>query len=57
MANLIKAVTGWRTLMEVQQHTPGTPMVVMSTDRALPQAPQAPAAPTIDLTLEPAASG
>jgi glycosyltransferase involved in cell wall biosynthesis len=57
MANLIKAVTGWRTLMEVQQHTPGTPMVVMSTDLALPQAPQAPAAPTIDLTLEPAASG
>ena len=57
MANLIKAVTGWRTLMEVQQQTPGVPMVVLSTERANPDKHPKPDPAAVALTMEPATAG
>ncbi len=39
MASLIKAATGWRTMLEVQKQTPGIPMVVLATNRAVPTPP------------------
>lgn len=62
MANMVKAVTGWRTLMEVQRQAPGVPMVAFATDRPIPRqaAPQAQpqaapqASPAVTMSLEPA---
>lgn len=57
MANLIKAATGWRTLLEVQKDVPGVPMVVLATDRPLPEQ-QAPASnEQAPMTLQPATTG
>ena len=54
MANLIKAATGWRTLMEVQQKAPGVPTVVFASDRQMPKPPAASSTPQVTMTLEPA---
>jgi len=56
MANLIKSATGWRTMLEVQQQTPGVPMVVLATDRAVQPTESRPQSGTgvVPMTLEPA---
>ena len=56
MANLVKAVTGWRTMMEVQQQSPGVPMVALSTDRPLAQPGTESGSEQVPMTLEPAAA-
>lgn len=60
MAGQIKAVTRWKTMLEVQQKTPGAPMVVLSTDRPAPVGVQAAAATQQDrapMTLTPVTTG
>lgn len=57
MAGLIKAVTGWRTMMEVQKQTPGVPMVTISSDKLLETAPPADTTPPANAPLQPAAAG
>lgn len=57
MAGLVKAATGWRTVMEVQRQTPGVPMVVLATDRPMPQAkPKVQEGPA-PMALQPAKAG
>ncbi|MBX2852929.1 MAG: glycosyltransferase [Phycisphaeraceae bacterium] len=56
MAGLIMAATGWRTVIEVQKQTPGTPMVVLATDRTMTQQPK-PAEDLAPMTMQPATTG
>lgn len=56
MANLIKAATDWRTLLEVQKQVAGVPMVVLATDRPMPEANNQPSEPAVTLTMQPATS-
>ncbi|MFK7789048.1 MAG: glycosyltransferase [Phycisphaeraceae bacterium] len=55
MANMIKAATNWKTMMEVQQKTPGVPMVVLATDRPGPEVP--PKQDQAPMSLQPATTG
>lgn len=57
MAHLIKAATRWEALLEVQQQTPGVPMVVLATNRQLPQQAPATANDQAPVTLQPATTG
>ncbi len=57
MGNLIKAATGWRTMVEVQAKTPGMPMVVLATDRAVPTAQAQADKDHAPMTLQPATTG
>ena len=57
MAHLIKATTGWRTMLEVQAKTPGKPMVVLATDRPTPQREAGPAKDLAPMTMQPATTG
>jgi len=60
MAGLIKAATDWKTMLEVKRDRPGVPMIVLATERPLPepkpvvQTTQFTAAP---MTLQPATTG
>ena len=55
-AGLIKAATGWKTMLEVQKQTPGVPMVVFSSERGVPGQAAA-ASPAVGAKLEPATTG
>ena len=57
LAGLMKAATGWRTILEVQQNTPGVPMLALATDRPMPQQQPKPKADLAPLTLQPAKAG
>jgi len=57
MANLIKAATDWRTMLEVQQQTPGVPMVVLATDRPMPQSDEPSRDDAAPMSLQPATTG
>lgn len=57
MANLIKAATDWTTMIEVQQKTPGVPMVVLATERRAHGAKVAAPPSQAPLTMQPATTG
>lgn len=57
MGNLIKSATGWQAMLEVQQQTPGKPMVVLATRQAVPAPGGVRREPAVGITLEPATAG
>ncbi|MGB0766072.1 MAG: glycosyltransferase [Phycisphaeraceae bacterium] len=54
MGSLIKAATGWRTMLDVQKQTPVVPMAVFATGREETAAPAESASPKVTMTLQPA---
>lgn len=53
MANLIRAATEWPTILEIKKDVPGIPMVVLATDRTLPQQTPAAANEQAPMSLQP----
>ncbi|MEM9345286.1 MAG: glycosyltransferase [Planctomycetota bacterium] len=57
LANLMMSTTGWQTMIEVQQKTPGRPIVALATGRPLPKQQPTPAKDLAPITLQPAKAG